>query len=299
VALRPVSRPGPFRAGRASSTIGSGTFRCRVPRAGRAGNETKGIAVRVYEAIAKGLESAGVEAAFGGAGENAAGLMIILEESKRIRPIIARNERAASSWRAATRCSRTNLVSASPLRVPAHSAIPCLSACSPTAGTPARGRPSGRPGWCWRSATRSTSAPPSTTARTSSPGRRSSGSTSTRNTCPARTTTRPTTSSSPTPGGGAPPSQTSSIGRSAPFRAERCWDATGRPGGSCGHRSSSSPGISRRSSAGCCRATPSYWPTPARTWPGSATTSSSRRSRTSARPVRSGPWPATRTGPSG
>jgi acetolactate synthase-1/2/3 large subunit len=52
--------------------------------------------VRVYEAIVKGLESAGVEAAFGGAGENAAGLMIALEESQRIRPIITRNEQAAS-----------------------------------------------------------------------------------------------------------------------------------------------------------------------------------------------------------
>jgi acetolactate synthase I/II/III large subunit len=52
--------------------------------------------VRVYEAIVKGLESAGVDAAFGGAGENAAGLMIALEESKQIRPIITRNEQAAS-----------------------------------------------------------------------------------------------------------------------------------------------------------------------------------------------------------
>jgi acetolactate synthase I/II/III large subunit len=52
--------------------------------------------VRVYEAIVKGLESAGVEAAFGGAGENAAGLMIALAESERIRPIITRHEQAAS-----------------------------------------------------------------------------------------------------------------------------------------------------------------------------------------------------------
>jgi acetolactate synthase-1/2/3 large subunit len=50
----------------------------------------------VYEAIVKGLESAGVEAAFGGAGENAAGLMIALAESERIRPIITRHEQAAS-----------------------------------------------------------------------------------------------------------------------------------------------------------------------------------------------------------
>ena len=52
--------------------------------------------MRVYEAIVKGLESAGVEAAFGGAGENAAGLMIALEKSKLIRPIITRHEQAAS-----------------------------------------------------------------------------------------------------------------------------------------------------------------------------------------------------------
>jgi acetolactate synthase I/II/III large subunit len=32
--------------------------------------------MRVYEAIVKGLESVGVEAAFGGAGENAAGLLL-------------------------------------------------------------------------------------------------------------------------------------------------------------------------------------------------------------------------------
>jgi acetolactate synthase-1/2/3 large subunit len=53
-------------------------------------------AVRVYEAIVKGLESAGVEAAFGGAGENAAGLMLALEDSRCIRPIMTRHEQAAS-----------------------------------------------------------------------------------------------------------------------------------------------------------------------------------------------------------
>ena len=52
--------------------------------------------MRVYEAIVRGLESAGVEAAYGGAGENAAGLMIALGASKKIRPIITRNEQAAS-----------------------------------------------------------------------------------------------------------------------------------------------------------------------------------------------------------
>jgi acetolactate synthase-1/2/3 large subunit len=52
--------------------------------------------MRVYEAIVKGLESIGVTAAFGGAGENAAGLMIALKHSEQIRPVIARHEQAAS-----------------------------------------------------------------------------------------------------------------------------------------------------------------------------------------------------------
>ena len=52
--------------------------------------------MRVYEAIVKGLESVGVKAAFGGAGENAAGLMLALKDSETIRPIITRHEQAAS-----------------------------------------------------------------------------------------------------------------------------------------------------------------------------------------------------------
>src|SRR5260370_39510159 len=52
--------------------------------------------MKVYEAIVKGLEGIGVRAAFGGAGENAAGLMIALKHSQRIRPVIARHEQAAS-----------------------------------------------------------------------------------------------------------------------------------------------------------------------------------------------------------
>jgi acetolactate synthase-1/2/3 large subunit len=52
--------------------------------------------MRVYEAIVKGLEGIGVEAAFGGAGENAASLMLALKHSKKIRPIITRHEQAAS-----------------------------------------------------------------------------------------------------------------------------------------------------------------------------------------------------------
>src|SRR6516164_7254920 len=50
----------------------------------------------VYEAIVKGLEGVGVDAAFGGAGENAASLMIALKHSSKIRPVITRNEQAAS-----------------------------------------------------------------------------------------------------------------------------------------------------------------------------------------------------------
>ncbi len=52
--------------------------------------------MRVYEAIVKGLESVGVRAAYGGAGENAAGLMLALDHSPTIRPIITRHEQAAS-----------------------------------------------------------------------------------------------------------------------------------------------------------------------------------------------------------
>lgn len=52
--------------------------------------------MRVYEAIVKGLESIGVDAAFGGAGETAAGMMMALHHSKKIRGIITRHEQAAS-----------------------------------------------------------------------------------------------------------------------------------------------------------------------------------------------------------
>ncbi|MFJ8013855.1 thiamine pyrophosphate-binding protein [Streptomyces sp. NPDC096339] len=52
--------------------------------------------MRVYEAIVKGLEGIGVRTAFGGAGENAAGLMLALKHSQQIRPVITRHEQAAS-----------------------------------------------------------------------------------------------------------------------------------------------------------------------------------------------------------
>ena len=52
--------------------------------------------MKVYEAIVKALEGVGVGAAFGGAGENAAGLMIALKHSATIRPVITRHEQAAS-----------------------------------------------------------------------------------------------------------------------------------------------------------------------------------------------------------
>ncbi|WP_043628999.1 thiamine pyrophosphate-binding protein [Nonomuraea candida] len=52
--------------------------------------------MKVYEAIVKGLESAGVDTAFGGNGENVASLMLALERSRTIRPIMTRHEQAAS-----------------------------------------------------------------------------------------------------------------------------------------------------------------------------------------------------------
>src|SRR6266496_1581045 len=52
--------------------------------------------MRVYEAIVKALEGVGVDAAFGGAGENAASLMLALNHSEKIRPVIVRHEQAAS-----------------------------------------------------------------------------------------------------------------------------------------------------------------------------------------------------------
>lgn len=52
--------------------------------------------MRIYEAIIKGLEDVGVEAAFGGAGESNAGIMLALRDSARIRPVVTRNEQAAS-----------------------------------------------------------------------------------------------------------------------------------------------------------------------------------------------------------
>jgi acetolactate synthase-1/2/3 large subunit len=58
--------------------------------------DAKEMTMRVYEAIVKGLEGIGVEAAFGGAGENAASLMLALKHSKRIRPVMVRHEQAAS-----------------------------------------------------------------------------------------------------------------------------------------------------------------------------------------------------------
>ncbi len=51
--------------------------------------------MKVYEAVVRGLEDAGVETAFGGNGENIASLMLALESS-RIRPIMTRHEQAAS-----------------------------------------------------------------------------------------------------------------------------------------------------------------------------------------------------------
>jgi acetolactate synthase-1/2/3 large subunit len=52
--------------------------------------------MRVYEAIVKALEGVGVDAAFGGAGENAASLLLALKHSKKIKAVVVRHEQAAS-----------------------------------------------------------------------------------------------------------------------------------------------------------------------------------------------------------
>src|SRR5499425_1279917 len=52
--------------------------------------------MRVYAAIIKGLEGIGVDAAFGGAGENAASLLLALKHSTKIKPVIVRHEQAAA-----------------------------------------------------------------------------------------------------------------------------------------------------------------------------------------------------------
>jgi len=52
--------------------------------------------MKVYDAIVKALEGIGVEQAFGGAGENAAYLMLALKHSTKIKTIIVRHEQAAS-----------------------------------------------------------------------------------------------------------------------------------------------------------------------------------------------------------
>jgi acetolactate synthase I/II/III large subunit len=52
--------------------------------------------MRVYEAIVKGLEGIGVDAAFGGAGENAASLLLALKHSDKIKTVVTRHEQAAS-----------------------------------------------------------------------------------------------------------------------------------------------------------------------------------------------------------
>src|SRR5258708_23199724 len=50
----------------------------------------------VYEESVKGLEGVGVAAAFGGAGENAASLLLALKHSSKIKPVIVRHAQAAS-----------------------------------------------------------------------------------------------------------------------------------------------------------------------------------------------------------
>lgn len=52
--------------------------------------------MKVYEAIVKGLERAGVRTAFGGTGEHVASLLLELKHSRKIRTVITRHEQAAA-----------------------------------------------------------------------------------------------------------------------------------------------------------------------------------------------------------
>src|SRR5262249_27478775 len=52
--------------------------------------------MRIYEAVVKTLESLGVDAVFGGPGENDASLLLALKHSKKIKSVIVRNGQAAS-----------------------------------------------------------------------------------------------------------------------------------------------------------------------------------------------------------
>lgn len=52
--------------------------------------------MRIYEAIVRYLEQLDIDTVFGGAGENAAGLMLALSGSRRLRTIITKNEQAAA-----------------------------------------------------------------------------------------------------------------------------------------------------------------------------------------------------------
>ena len=57
---------------------------------------TRARDMQVYEAVVAAMADLGVDAAFGGAGENAAGLMLALDRSDRVRGVIAKNEQAAA-----------------------------------------------------------------------------------------------------------------------------------------------------------------------------------------------------------
>ena len=52
--------------------------------------------MRVYEAVVKALEEFGVDAMFGGAGENDASLLLALKHSSRIKAVVTRHEQAAA-----------------------------------------------------------------------------------------------------------------------------------------------------------------------------------------------------------
>jgi len=67
--------------------------------------------MRVYEPIVKALDGVDVDAAFGRPGENATGLMVALNHSSKIWPVIVRHEQAASFITCGYAIYSTSLVS--------------------------------------------------------------------------------------------------------------------------------------------------------------------------------------------
>ncbi|MFF9090917.1 thiamine pyrophosphate-binding protein [Streptomyces sp. NPDC014991] len=96
-------------------------------------------AMQVYEAVVRGLESVGVDTAFGGNGGNIAGLTPALKPSQKIRPVMTRHEQAASFMACGYTMYTNRLETSRPW-------VPVRSTCSPAWRwhwrTPIRCRPS-------------------------------------------------------------------------------------------------------------------------------------------------------------